>query len=123
MFTLVDVIIIFMLMSLKEFFVIAFGIFLTGLSVSICLCLTYWFVKAINKVYYIDKSSPLRDPIPGDPIGTDSISEKKEPKAIYEKPRPKIKKIEPTVSDDLPFSAPMKVESNFGDGELGKTKA
>ncbi len=122
MFTLEDVVIIFMLLTLKEFFVIAFGIFMSCFGATFLLCLTYWFVKMIDKVYYIDKSSPFRDPVPGDPLIADNMLEKREVETPREKPRPKIKKIEPTVSDDLPFSAPMKVESNFGDGQLGKQK-
>lgn len=108
-----------MFMSFKEIATIICAVFLSCLGATFCLCFTYWFVKLTNKMYYIDRLTPSKD---SPTVESDNTSEKKEVKATYDKPRPKVKKIEPTVSDDLPFSAPMKVESNFGDGQLGKTK-
>lgn len=114
MLTLEDLILILMCLQLGDYLKIAVGLLLIGLSFVSCFSLTYLIIKIVNKKYHIQQS------ITREAVEIDNIPEKVEIKVPKE--GRKLRKIEPSVNDDLPFSAPMKVETNFGSGELGKTK-
>jgi len=89
------------MLTLGEIVFLSAAVLLIGISVSICIAFLYFLMRIIDRRIGSNKEDGSK---------TDGV----------EKTKYSAKKIAEAKGDDVPFTAPMKVETSFNDKRIGR---